>query len=85
MEILKRKAAQQIKHHLEGILEANAQEDNLHDLGMWLDANKQNLPDKSEVEHHELFTMIESLIKSQEKISTHLQAANEWCLGLIQK
>lgn len=85
MERLTQLAAQEIKSQIQNAVEANQTSDDLSDIQLWLDENKDSLPEKSEVNTEELFSMMKRLLEAKYKIDTCLNRANEWAVGLCEK
>jgi hypothetical protein len=58
--------------------------DNLNDIQLYLDENKNSLPDGSEVSVKELFTLLKNCIEDYEQVEFNLHECNEWILALAE-
>ena len=56
--------------------------DNLHDIKMYLDANKDKLPEDSEIAVKELFKLIADCITHFNESDKHMAKTNEWLSAL---
>jgi len=52
--------------------------DNLHDILMYLSANKDNLPNKSEVSVNELFQLLNKSIEDMGSADSHINNSKKW-------
>jgi hypothetical protein len=58
--------------------------DNLNDIQLYLDENKEDLPDDSEISVEELFALVKKCIEDYEQVSLNLHECNEWILSLTE-
>lgn len=59
-------------------------QENLNDIKLYLDENKDSLPSNSEVKIDELFILVEKCIKESELVNSDLCSANNWIKGVIE-
>ena len=58
--------------------------ENLHDIMMYLEVNKLNLPSGSEISVDELFSLTRKCISEAEGASYELQQQNNWVKAVIE-
>lgn len=85
MSKLARLAVKALHMQIKEAENANRTSDDLNDIKLWLDENRDELPAKGEVGQEELFSMVDRLIIQQEKIQSSLNRANEWAIALSEK
>ncbi len=83
MSVLIKKAVEQAwEHHQIAYKSLESMSDNIHDIKLYLDENRKDLPTKGEVSINELFVLTESCINSFEKSGDEMHNTNEWLLAI---